>query len=271
MSLGGPGAVIAGSNITCTVTVSNLGPSSATNVVVSDTFSSNASFSSATGGGGVSNNVVRWPSIGSLAAGAVTSFNLTLTASGSGTVTNVAAASNSTTDPNPANNNGSATNAQVRTTIVPATGQFGLSSNTIVLNSQSGLYDESIVVTNTSPITAAAVRVYVEGLRPGVELYNAIGTNGGRPFVQYNAPLNPGQTVTIVLEFYVPDRLAFTDTFEVDAVLPLPAPAVTGTSFSITRTFTDSSNSAAPRFVIEFPTTVGQVYTVIYSDDNMAT
>jgi hypothetical protein len=33
-----------------------------------------------------------------------------------------------------------------------------------------------------------------------VSLYNAVGTNGGRPYVQYNAPLNPGETVIFLLE-----------------------------------------------------------------------
>jgi hypothetical protein len=117
----------------------------------------------------------------------------------------------------------------------------------------------------------AAVRLYVTGLRSGVWLQNASGTNAGRPYVQYNAPLNPGQAVSLRLEFFVADRQAFSDSLQAEGVLPEPVSTVAGAGTAISRSFVDSRGPGGPRFVIEFPTTSGRAYTVIYSDDGMRT
>ncbi|MGH7993242.1 MAG: hypothetical protein ACREDQ_06990, partial [Limisphaerales bacterium] len=189
-----------------------------------------------------------------------------------GSFTNSAAATSIIPDPNPANNNGTSTNSQAATTVATAQGQFGISVfASIALNPQTGLFEQSVTVTNTGVVTAAAVRVYVDGLRSGVQLYNATGTDDeGRPYVQYNAPLNPNQSVTFLLEFYVPDRGSFTDTFQAVAILPGTTGSASG-GFAINRTFIDTRVSGSPRLVIEFNTVPGQVYTVLYSDDGMAT
>ena len=102
-----------------------------------------------------------------------------------------------------------------------------------------------------------------------MQLYNAAGTDATGPYVQYNAPLNPGQEVTFVLEFYVPDRGSFTDTFQAEAILPAassPFPAVLPSAVHLR-----IPASRVRRVVIEFATVPGQTYTVIYSDDGMVT
>ncbi len=58
VSCTGPGGVSAGAAVTYTITVTNLGPFVASNVVVVDTLPLTATFSSATGGGVTSGNVV---------------------------------------------------------------------------------------------------------------------------------------------------------------------------------------------------------------------
>src|SRR5207244_7486056 len=112
-------------------------------------------------------------------------------------------------------------NATVTLTVTngPATGpQFGIFQGTNVFNPQTGLFEQNVTVTNIGDATAAAVRLLVGGLRTNVYLYNASGTNGGIPYAQYNAPLDPGHTVLFSLEFYVADRRPFTDTLEAQAV-----------------------------------------------------
>ena len=88
-----------------------------------------------------------------------------------------------------------------------------------------------------------------------------------RPYVQYNSALNPGSNVTLILEFFVPDRKPFTNSLEVVATLP----ASTGTNGTagvvIDRAFMDSRFTPA-RFVLEWTSIPGRNYTVIYSDSS---
>ena len=118
----GPPVVLAGSNLTYAINVTNAGPSTATNVLVSDFLPANVVYVSASGGGSLSNGVVNWPIISSLPSGGATSFTVTVTAPAGGSFTNSAAATSITPDPNPANNNGTSTNSQAVTTVATARG-----------------------------------------------------------------------------------------------------------------------------------------------------
>ena len=208
--LSGPTNVNVGDSFTYTVTLTNGGPSTSSNVVVADSLPAGLSFISATGGGMFSNDVITWPAIVSLANGAATNLTLTVTAPSPGLFTNIASATSTTSDPNPANNAGSSVVSQVQPVVAP--GQFGILAGTNAFNPQTGLFEESVVVTNIGATTVAGVRLYVGGLRSGVTLYNATGTTNGTPYVEYDASLNPGSTVTFALEFYDVNRLAFTNT-----------------------------------------------------------
>jgi hypothetical protein len=79
--------------------------------------------------------------------------------------------------------------------------------------------------------------------------------------------VNPGQTVTMRLEFYVPDRRSFTNTLEAKVALPTAATPSVGGGVLIDRSFVDQRLTGEPRYVLEFTTIPGRIYTVIYSDD----
>jgi uncharacterized repeat protein (TIGR01451 family) len=263
--LTGPINVSVGDSFTYTITLTNGGPSAATAIVLKDILPASLTFLAASGGGASSNNIITWPTLGSLAYGGKTNFTITVSAPGIGQFTNFAFATAGTFDPNPTNNNGSASVSQVQTIVASA--QFNLLAGPAVLNPQTGLYEESVIVTNIGATTVAGVRLYVGGLRTGVTLYNATGTTNSTPYVQYNSPVNPGNTVTFHLEFYDPSRLAFTHTLTAVAILP-PNTSVTGTNgVAITKSFLDTRLEGDTRFVIEFATTPGKTYTIIYSDD----
>jgi hypothetical protein len=140
-----------------------------------------------------------------------------------------------------------------------------------VFNPQTGLYEQTVIVTNTSGSTVAALQLLVGHFastngtpRTNVWLWNAAGTNfDGRRYVQYNSPLNPGQFVALKLEFYNPTRVAFTNSLEVQATLPTPSTNLTG-GVVIDRAFTDLRIPGEPRFVIEWVSIIGRSYTVIY-------
>jgi uncharacterized repeat protein (TIGR01451 family) len=97
-------SVLPGANVTYTITVTNLGASLASSVVVTDALPANVTFVSATGGGVLSGNNVIWSGLGSIAAGSGTSVSLTVTAPLSGSVSNLATVSSPTHDPNSTNN-----------------------------------------------------------------------------------------------------------------------------------------------------------------------
>lgn len=111
MTKTGPAVTVVGQDIGYTVTVFNDGPATAPNVVVTDTIPAGATFVSSTGGGILAGNVVTWPTLVSLPAGAFQSYNVKLRAGAVGTITNVAAAVSPAPDPTPANNRAAATTA----------------------------------------------------------------------------------------------------------------------------------------------------------------
>jgi len=177
------------------------------------------------------------------------------------------------------NQTGGSGSATITVSVTPPSNPtFAISQGTNTLNPQTGLFEQRVTVTNTSIITASAFRLLVGNInspqgvpRTNVWLYNATGTNvDNRPYVLYNAPLNPGQFVTLTLEFVVPDRRPFTNSLEVVQVLPVVTGTNLGSGVVIDRTFLDNRFSPA-RLVIEWTSIPGRTYTVIYSNDNMAT
>jgi uncharacterized repeat protein (TIGR01451 family) len=266
----GPALVSPGTNLTYAIAVTNLGPSAAANVTVSDLLPGNVAFVSASSGGVLSNGLVRWPAVPSLAAGAGRSFTVLATAPESGWLTNRAAATAGTGDPIPANNDGSAAASRSITVVAPSESIFGIHGGVIVLHPQTGLFGQFVTVTNIGSAAVPAVRVYVDGLRGGVQLLNASGNSAGRPYVQYNLPLATGNTLTFLLKFYVADRGSFTNGLHAEATIPVSAPIVSGGE-PVRRVFLDLSNPTSPRVVVEFNAVPGRTYTVIYSDDGMLT
>ena len=149
----GPANVYAGTNYTYTLTITNSGLGTASNVVTSDILPTNVTFVSASSGGTNNAGVVSW-TLSSLSPGVGTNLTLTVTAPTGGNVTNMATVTSSTPDSNPANN----TSAPVGTTITPiadmAVGKTGPA--TVVANSN---LTYTISVTNLGPSPAAGIVV----------------------------------------------------------------------------------------------------------------
>jgi uncharacterized repeat protein (TIGR01451 family) len=257
----GPPTATQGSNFVYTITVTNAGPSVSSNLVVSDSLPVGLTFVSASGNGKRTNSIVTWPPVKSLAVGGRTNYTVTVNASLLGSFTNVASAIAVTYDPDPTNNTGVTPASRAVTEIGVA--QFSILAGTPVFNPQTGLYEETVTVTNNAATTILGFRLHVGGLTNNVTLYNASGTTNGVPFVNYNFPVDPSNAVSLILEFYNPTRQAFTHTLWAEAILP-------------TATGTISTNGAAAasihadprtgRVFIEFLSVPGKTYTIIYSD-----
>ena len=217
-----------------------------------------------------------------------------------GRLTNIASAFATTFDPNLTNNNGMLPIEQVQTVIAPgifsvviATNTYptnAVVTNTIVpigtdlfivgagaFNPQTGLFEETVTVTNLGTSVVHALRLYVGGLRSGVTLYNATGTNNNVPYVEYDPPYStplypfPAYTnnnsVTFVLEFFVPDRRSFTNSLWAVAIVPPPASSTNGTPVFTSQFFMDSRSAGGVRFVLGFDSIPGRTYTIEYSSD----
>jgi VCBS repeat-containing protein len=264
----GPAFGVVGSNLTYNITVTNWGLLTATNVFAHDKLPDGFTFVKATPGSAtVSNQIVSWPAI-KLPTRGTTNFSVTVVPTAKGTYTNIAYSTTTTPDPNSQNNDGSADESRVTTVVTEQLFEFvGGINIPAVFNPQTGLFEQSVTVRNISSGPVPAVRLLVGGLRAGVSLYNATGTNSGRAYVQNNAPLNAGQTLTFMLEFYVPDRQPFTDTLEAQAVPADPTGTTKVTGVPIDVFFADTRLPGNPRYVIEFATIPGRTYTVLYSTD----
>jgi uncharacterized repeat protein (TIGR01451 family) len=103
-----PDPVVAGTNLTYTLTVHNQGPSNASSVTVTDALPTGTSFVSADGGGTNGAGTVTW-SLGSMAPGADTILHLVVRVDTTAEISNTASVSSSTPDPNLANNSSTAT------------------------------------------------------------------------------------------------------------------------------------------------------------------
>ncbi len=150
--------VVATSNLTYTLTVTNYGPSLASNVVVSDTLPLGGVYlsGSATAGSATTNaaGALVW-TVGNLAKDTGAKFTFGVQVNLAGSVTNSAVVASDTRDPNPDDDYVEAVAAVVTPAADLALGLSG-TPNPLMLG---GNLTYSIVVTNLGPATATAVSI----------------------------------------------------------------------------------------------------------------
>jgi large repetitive protein len=146
------GPFIAGESISYTLVVANAGPSTATNIQVTDT-PTNMTITNVTGGG-----CVALPcTLGSLASGANVTINVTATINAAGAFDNSATATPAETDPNLANNTDSTGNGG---TAAPAA-DVSLVKTLVTVGpfSAGESISYTLVVANAGPSTATSIQV----------------------------------------------------------------------------------------------------------------
>jgi uncharacterized repeat protein (TIGR01451 family) len=150
---GTPNPVLMGNFVTYTLTVSNLGPASATVVGLTNTLSPSVAFSSAMPAGYTrSGSLVTFTNLGTLATGGKTNVSIVVRTLASGTITNNAQTAASITDPSKANNL-----ASVKTIVEQMT--IARSGNNIVVSwpTDVGTYTLESANSLTPPITWTTV------------------------------------------------------------------------------------------------------------------
>jgi uncharacterized repeat protein (TIGR01451 family) len=232
--------------ITYSVIATNAGPSDAPNVILSNAVPA-----------GVFN-------LGTLVSGGFTNLQFTVQPTNAGLLTFSAFISAAgVLDTNTANDSASNNVTVINYLSGPL---YVVTNSAQTLNFQNGLTEQSIIVSNNTSADVAAVRVVVTNLTR--QLFNAIGTNNGNPYVVLNTTLPVGQSVNLLLQFAPRGSFPLANSqlqaFAVP-VLNLTPPAATSTSASlnISRILPLANGS----MLIEFPSALGQTYTVVYSDN----
>ena len=255
--------VITNDWVTYRVTVTNLGPGTATGVLVTNALPPHVSLLSPAASI-VSNQWVF--AAGTLAAGTGTNYQFTVLATTNGGYPLAAAVGMPAAyDPN-TNNNQAA--SLLYATNYSSDPLLALTNSAQLVNPQNGLIEQTILVTNPGTNYIPAVRVLVAGLTN--QLYNAGATNGSnkQPFVTYPAVLAPAGRVSLRLQ-YAP-RLPFPFTngqlqahgVPASVLQYTPPPGQTTTNFNYYRLVQLTDGDV----LLEF-TNLGSSYTVVYSDN----
>lgn len=263
-----PNAILIGDQFTYRVTLTNAGPSDATpNVVLQTTLSPEIPRAAISvdpePSGGISYvGGVLTMNVGTITNKGSKAFSITLAPATTNTlkiITAVTPPVGQNSDTNSVND--SVTNLLTIQDIVLDTLKI-LSVTPLAFNPQTGLMDQYVTVQNISAGSIPSVRLVATNLLAPNRLYNATGTNRGLPYVATVSPLASGDSVTLHLELYFADR----SSANVVSLVPVQAPAPNmilpaGTAVQKKLVIT------GPTVLIEFPSTVGKSYAVLYGPD----
>ena len=265
VSIAGPfETVITNDYVTYGITASNLGPSSVSGVAVSSPLPPGVKLigaSPTSPAPQISNNIVRF-SLGTLTNLESRSFALQVQPVNAGVLTfSASIGAENLVDPNPTNNTAS---TEITVTNYLSGLLIATAISAMTYDPQTGLMEQTILLSNLGSNTVASARVV--GLSTTNWLFNAVGTNDGNPFVVYGASLAPGQSVDLVLEYFVTTRLPISATNYAAFEVPPPnlAPPVgTNAPFLITL-FT---NLPSGNTLIEFQSIPNRSYTILYGPE----
>ncbi len=261
----GPATVVAGSNISYSLAVSNAGPSAAASLTMTDTLPVGVVFVSASGGGWSCSNagVTVTCTRAALASGAsAPDITIVVTApQQAASLNNTASIASATADPNSANNSSSAP------TTVTASADVSIVKSGPPTVTASGSVSYTFTVNNAGPSDAANVSV-VDTLPAGVTFVSATGggwlcTNSGNVSVTCTrAALAAGATAPLITVVVTAPAQGTTLTNTVAVASTTPDPNNANNSSSVT---TDVTASADLSIVKTGPGTVTAGGSVSYA------
>ncbi|UCC83107.1 MAG: DUF11 domain-containing protein [Gemmatimonadota bacterium] len=194
----GPSSASPGDTITYVITVTNIGPSAAIDVVLTDPLPAGVTYVSSSRGATESGNVVTWPAHATLAVDESFVDTLVVLAPSTSPVENVASTAASTVDPNTDNNTGRHT-----TTILQPNLALTKESVRDFEVGEPGSY--ILTVTNEGPISTIGPITLADTLPAGLT-YNSHAGDGWSCTVAadivtctYPAALAPGASTTLTL------------------------------------------------------------------------
>lgn len=252
-----------------TMFVTNVGPDALSSVVVSNTLPSGFTLVDATPAYTFASNTLTF-NLGSLGNLAVQKLVVRAKPTNAGSYTISASVSSAgNTDPVGANNTASfGVNVG---SYLPGNLTASLVS-TPWTNSNNGLLEQWMQISNAGLLSVASARVIVTGLTN--QFMDAAGTNNGAPFIISGSALNPGQTAKLLLQFFPRRLFPFTNSQLQPFVTPLakldpPPLAVLGTPLSPDLLIKSPAGTPLPFIAVEFETSTNfnLTYSLVYSDD----
>jgi P pilus assembly chaperone PapD len=153
--------------------------------------------------------------------------------------------------------------APVTVTVMPRAPLTILSA--MQFDPQTGLFEQTVRVSNPTYSTFDAVRVYVGNLTNHAVLWNATGTTNGMSYVESYNGVAPGGHVDFVLEYYVPSRLQPNPTLTPVLVPPAQGGGVSVSGFQqhIDRIIVLPNLN----ILVEFSTLTNRLYYIQYTSD----
>jgi uncharacterized repeat protein (TIGR01451 family) len=275
VTISAPATIPVNQSFNLTISVENLGPTSAPDVVLTDTLPANLTFVSGTGSQVTFNQSVaslNWD-FGALAVEATATATITVQPAVSGSFTNTAFTAigpgvTTVTDPNLANNSATATTQVTAAAVTNVTIQ---PIGAIILNPQTGLFEQTVQFQNLSLSNITRVLVLVSNLPAQVTLYNASGFTNGLPYVEYDQTIAASQTIDFLLEYYSTTRLQFNSTNFIAIASVGPPPMVLPVSGTLIQLDTNYPVTLTNnQFIIEFASVPGGTYVIQYSTNGMS-
>ena len=259
--------VITNDLVTYTVTATNFGPQSASGVLLTNTLPPGVTLKSASPSNpGLSGSNMVF-NLGTLAANAGQTFTIAIQPTNIETATLSASIGAPSIQETTTTNNFASTNIVVTNYLAGVVIAFTNSGQSA--NLQNGAAEQSIIVSNADVVDVPAVRLVVTGLTN--QLFNAVGTNNGSPFVYLSAPLAPGQTSPLRLQYMSRKFFPFTNGQLHAFAVPMPnwTPPWLGASNSMKTNinFLQTGVLTNGDVVLGFAATAGKTYTIIYSGD----
>jgi hypothetical protein len=137
-------------------------------------------------------------------------------------------------------------------------------SEELVLNRQTGLYEQSVTITNSGPREIAGFDLEINGLTGGVKANNAVQAPGDSWLIEHRHPLAAGASTVLVIEYYNPVRgTPINPQLSVQLVSqPEEDPRIEAGDIKVNRCI-----SLDDGILIEFDSEAGQQYLMQYSDD----
>ena len=264
VSIAGPVQAVVVNDLTSySVTVTNFGPGTATNVVLTNTLPAGLILKSVSQAYSQSGSNLAF-NLGTLNSGGRADLKFTIQPTNAGVLTFSATVGAPNLLDGNTNNNSASTNVPV-INYLPGT-LVAVTHSAQITNPQNGLTEQLIRVSNTGMNDVPSVRVVVTGLTN--LLVNAVGTNNGSPFVVYATNLLAGSSVDLLLQYFPRGAFLFTNGQLHAYAVPPPnwtPPPVTAskTNLNLSRIVRLANGNV----LIEFPATVGRAYTVVYSDN----
>jgi len=141
-------------------------------------------------------------------------------------------------------------------------------THAVVFNPQTSAFEVKVSLRNTWPGRIGGLMIFPEGLPSGVRLTQNMAGTSEPPYVRFSHTVARGETMSAVLEFFVPSRnpaaLANLTFYAVASERLKPeAPQTAQTAGTPATRYLQLANGS---FLVEFPSTAGRRYVVQYAD-----